>query len=306
MIRLAVPRLIHLVPVLFGVSLVVFLVIRLLPGDVGRLIGGPEATEAQIAQIRLQLGLDKPLWEQYAIYLQGLLRADLGQSVYSRSPVIDEIGQRYPNTILLALLAMLIGALLGTSLGAIAALRQHTWLDGAASVSAVVGLSMPSFWFALLIMGVFAERLRWLPSVGAGGPQHLVLPAITLGVPAAAIIARMTRAMLLEVLAEDYVRTARAKGLAERPVILGHALRSALIPIVTVIGLQAGFFLGGAVVVEAVFAYPGIGKLLVDAIASRDYPVVQGVVLIVAVTFVLVNLVVDLSYVYLDPRIRRQ
>ncbi|MFO8149478.1 MAG: ABC transporter permease [Trueperaceae bacterium] len=307
MLRYALGRLLGTVPVLFGVTLLVFLMAWVTPGDpVVAMLG--EASQGisrqALEDLRRELGLDRPLPVQYVGYVAGLLRGDLGDSIRSRRPVLAEIRDRLPATIELALAALTIAVALGVALGVLAAVRQRTWVDGAAIAVALVGVSIPVFWSGFLLMMVFALELGWLPASGRGTWQHLVLPAFTVGVSSAAFIARITRGAVLEALAQDYVRTAKAKGLAPRRVVLRHALRNALLPIVTVVGLQLGGLLGGAVLTETVFAWPGVGRLLVDAIVARDLPLVQGSVLVVSLLFILVNLAVDLSYAAINPRVR--
>ncbi|MFU8887712.1 MAG: nickel ABC transporter permease [Trueperaceae bacterium] len=307
MLRYALGRLIGTLPVLFGVTLLVFLMAWVTPGDpVVAMLG--EASQGisrqALEDLRGELGLDRPLPVQYVGYVAGLLRGDLGDSVRSRRPVLAEIRDRLPATIELALAALAIAVALGVTLGVLAAVRQRTWVDGAAIAVALVGVSIPVFWSGFLLMMVFALELGWLPASGRGTWQHLVLPAVTVGVSSAAFIARITRGAVLEALAQDYVRTAKAKGLAPRRVVVRHALRNALLPIVTVVGLQLGGLLGGAVLTETVFAWPGVGRLLVDAIVARDLPLVQGSVLVVSLLFILVNLAVDLSYAAINPKVR--
>lgn len=307
MLRYALGRLIGTVPVLFGVTLLVFLMAWVTPGDpVVAMLG--EASQGisrqALDELRRELGLDRPLPVQYLDYVAGLLRGDLGDSVRSRRPVLAEIRDRLPATIELALAALTIAVALGVTLGVLAAVRKRTWVDGAAIAVALLGVSVPVFWSGFLLMIVFALELGWLPASGRGTWRHLVLPAVTVGVSSAAFIARITRGAVLEALAQDYVRTAHAKGVAPRRVVLRHALRNALLPIVTVVGLQLGGLLGGAVLTETVFAWPGVGRLLVDAIVARDLPLVQGSVLVVSLLFILVNLTVDLSYAAINPKVR--
>ena len=307
MLRYSLGRLLGTVPVLFGVTLLVFLMAWVTPGDpVVAMLG--EASQGisrqALEDLRRELGLDRPLPVQYLDYVAGLVRGDLGDSIRSRRPVLAEIGDRLPATIELALAALAIAVALGVALGVLAAVRQRTWVDGAAIAVALVGVSIPVFWSGFLLMMVFALELGWLPASGRGTWQHLVLPAVTVGVSSAAFIARITRGAVLEALAQDYVRTAKAKGLAPRRVVMRHALRNALLPIVTVVGLQLGGLLGGAVLTETVFAWPGVGRLLVDAIVARDLPLVQGSVLVVSMLFILVNLAVDLSYAAINPKVR--
>ena len=297
-------RILIAVPTLLGVVLLVFLMVRLAPGDPAILLAGEFATPETLEAIRTRYGLDRPLPEQFALYLGALLQGDLGESSRSRRPVLEELKTYFPNTVVLATAAILVALATGIPLGILAALRQGSWLDLGVMVLALLGVSMPVFWFGLLAILIFSVELGWFPVAGKGTLAHLVLPAVTLGINATALLARMTRGTLVEVLSQDYIRTARAKGLAERVVIFKHALRNALIPVVTVAGLEFGSLLAGAVITETIFAWPGLGQLLVGSILSRDYPVVQGAVLLVAFTFTLVNLMVDLLYAWIDPRVR--
>jgi len=297
-------RLLIMLPVLLGVSLIIFIMVRVIPGDPGYILAGPHATKDQVEQIREQLGLNRHPVTQYFIFLKNLFQGDLGTSTRTGLPVMKEIMARFPNTLLLALASILIATGFGVLAGIIAGVKQNSKFDYLSMLVALFGLSMPVFWLGLMLMLLFSIKLGWFPAVGADSLKHLVLPALTLGANSTAIIARMTRSSMLEVIRLDYIRTARAKGLPENTVISRHALKNALIPVVTVIGLQTGILLGGAVLTEIVFAWPGIGRLLVESILSRDYPVVQGVVLVVATMFIFVNLIVDILYSYLDPRIR--
>jgi len=297
-------RIALLFPILLGVSLFIFLMLRLIPGDPARLEAGPDASLEGVEQIRHELGLDRSWPEQYGIFLGKLLQGDLGRSSRSHEPVAREIGSRFPATVELTLAAVLIAVAVGLIAGILAGSRPNSLVDYGSMLVALLGVSTPAFWLGLMLISLFAVGLRWLPSGGHGGLEHLALPAVALGVGAAAVIARVTRASLLEVIQQDYIRTARAKGMGENRVVYLHALRNALIPIVTVSGLQFGFLLGGAVVVETVFSWPGVGRLLVDSISVRDYPMVQGIMLLLATEFVLVNLLVDLLYAFIDPRIR--
>ncbi|AEV15716.1 MAG: ABC transporter permease [Thermus sp.] len=304
MLTYALRRLLIALPTLFGVVLLVFLMVRLAPGDPAVLLAGEFATPETLEAIRARYGLDRPLPEQFLLYLKALAQGDLGESAKSRRPVLEELKTYFPNTVQLASAAILVALLTGIPLGILAALRPGSGLDLAVMVLALVGVSMPVFWFGLLAILIFSVELGWFPVAGKGTLAHLVLPAITLGVNATALLARMTRGTLLEVLSQDYIRTARAKGVSERVVILKHALRNALIPVVTVAGLEFGSLLAGAVITETIFAWPGLGQLLVGSILARDYPVVQGAVLLVAFSFILVNLLVDLLYAWIDPRVR--
>jgi peptide/nickel transport system permease protein len=297
-------RILIALPTLLGVVVLVFLMVRLAPGDPAVLLAGEFATPETLEAIRARYGLDRSLPEQFLIYLEALLRGDLGESARSRRPVLEELKTYFPNTLELASAAILVAVLTGIPLGVLAALRPGSGLDLSVMVLALLGVSMPVFWFGLLAILIFSVGLGWFPVAGKGTLAHLVLPAITLGINATALLARMTRGTLLEVLSQDYIRTARAKGLAERVVIFKHALRNALIPVVTVVGLEFGTLLSGAVITETIFAWPGLGQLLVGSILARDYPVVQGTVLLVAISFVLINLLVDLLYAAIDPRVR--
>jgi ABC-type dipeptide/oligopeptide/nickel transport system permease component len=307
LIQYVLRRLIGTVPVLFGVTLVVFAMTWVTPGDpVVALLG--ESAQGISAQarddLRRELGLDRPWPVQYLGYVGGLVQGDLGTSIRSRRPVLTEVLDRLPATAELALAGLAIAVVLGVSLGVAAALKRRTWVDAAAIAVALVGVSVPVFWSGFLLMMVFSLELGWLPASGRGDWRHLILPATTVGIASAAFIARITRGAVLETLGQDYVRTARAKGVRARAVVVRHALRNALLPIVTVVGLQLGGLLGGAVLTETVFAWPGVGRMLVDAIVARDLPLVQGTVLVVSLAFILVNLAVDLSYAGINPRVR--
>lgn len=291
-------------PVLLGVSLASFGLLQLVPGDPALILAGEEATEEVLARIRHEHGLDRPLPVQFAVYVRNILRGNLGVSIQSRQPVSTLIAQRFPLTLKLACLAILVSALLGVIAGVIAATRRNSAFDLAALLGSLIGISLPIFWLGLLMILVFAVKLRWFPAGGSGTVAHLVLPAIVLGASSSAVIARMTRASMLEVLRQDYVRTARAKGVRERVVIFRHALKNAMVPILTVFGLEFGYNLSGAVLTETVFSLPGVGRLIVEAIFARDYPVVQGGILVVATTFVMVNLLTDIAYAFFNPRIR--
>jgi len=296
-------RLAFALPTLLGVTVVVFALIRLVPGDPARLVLGLQASEEEVQRLRVQLGLDQPLPVQYARFLVRLVQGDLGRSVVTGEPVAREIAARLPATVQLAVASTLVATAGGVAAGVVSATRQYSWLDYLVMTVTLAGISLPVFWLGLMLMLLFSVHLRWLPAGGYGTPVHLILPTVTLAAFSVAIIARMTRSSLLEVLHQDYVRTAWAKGLGARAVILHHALKNALIPVITVIGLQFGSLLGGAILTETVFAWPGMGRLLVGAIVARDYPVVQGAVLLFAALFTLVNLAVDVLYAYVDPRI---
>jgi len=296
-------RLVAAVPTLLGVSVVVFMMVRLLPGDPARIVAGLLATESDVEHIRHQLGLDQSAPAQYATFLTRLLHFDLGTSVRSGQPVTSEVLARLPWTVELAVTSIAVAAALGIGGGMLAALYHNQKLDSLVSAVMLFGISMPVYWFGLMLIAIFAIKLQWLPAAGSQDPGAWILPTLTLAAFSVALIARMTRSAMLDVLRADYVRTARAKGLVERVVVYGHALRNALLPIVTVVGHQFGTLLGGAVLTETVFGWPGMGQLLVDALFARDYPVVQGVVLTFSALFILVNLAVDVLYGVIDPRI---
>lgn len=302
--RYIVQRLFYTLPVMLVVSLIVFGILHIAPGDPATMLAGEDARPEDVAAIRANYGLDQPLHIQYAVWLANALHGDLGRSIVTRRPVLNEVLARLPSTIELAFSALLIAVLAGMAVGIISATRQYSLLDHATMVLALLGISVPVFWLGLVLIFIFSAELRWFPTGGTGTLQQLILPAFTLGAASTAIIARMTRSSMLEVIGQDYVRTARAKGLVEETVILRHALKNALIPVVTVIGLQFGYLLAGAVITETVFSRPGLGRLLVSSITSRDFPVVQGTLVLLSVSFVLINLLVDILYGFLDPRIR--
>jgi peptide/nickel transport system permease protein len=304
MTRFLLRRLVLSVFVLWGAATVVFVAIRLAPGDPAQMLLGSSATAQDIAALRESLGIDRPLALQYGKYLFDVARLDLGMSLRLNEPAIDVITERLPQTLRLTAAAMLIAIALSFPLGIAAALAARTRVDAAISVVSLLGQSVPSFWLGIMLVLVFAGGLQLLPSGGADTWQHLILPATTLALPLLGILTRLIRSGLLEVLREDYIRTARGKGLPPRHVITQHALINMLIPVVTVMGIQLGQLLGGAVIVESVFAWPGIGRLLLDAIGNRDYPLVQAAILFITAGFLMINLAVDLSYGLLDPRIR--
>lgn len=327
-------RLISLVPVLIGISIVVFLLLRLTPGDPATVMLGERATPEKVAELRAQLGLDRPLWQQYITFMERLAHGDLGRSIISDDSVASELGQRFPATAELVFFAMCWGLLLGIPTGVIAALKRNTFVDVASMIVALLGVSMPIFWLGLMMIYLFAVWLRVLPPSGQidltipfvrttnfylidalihgnwaalwSVLRHLILPSLVLSTVTVPILARLTRSAMLDVLNQDYVRTARAKGLRERIVIVRHALRNALLPVVTVVGIQIGGLLGGAILTETIFSWPGMGLWMYQAILNRDYPIVQAGVLVAAVIFVLMNLLVDISYGILDPRIQLQ
>jgi len=316
MLQLVGKRLLASIPVLWGVTTLVFLAIHLLPGDPAELMLAESGGSAEsIAYLRDQLGLDDPLYVQYGRFLLNTLRGDLGRSIFTNRPVLQTILEQLPSTIELALAAMLVAIALGTGLGILAALNHNglgilaalnhnSWLDNACMAMAVAGVSVPIFWSGLLLILLFSATLHWLPATGQGSLRHLLMPAVVLGFASSGTIARLVRSSLLEVLYKEYITTARAKGLSERLILTHHALKNALIPVITVVGLQFGFLLGGAVVTETVFSRQGIGRLIADAILWKDFPLIQGGVLLAAVTYTVVNLLVDISYTFADPRIR--
>jgi len=293
------------VPVLFGVTLAVFSMLFLVPGDpVKIMLAEFVTTPAQVARMREQLHLDEPILKQYGRFVGNALRGDLGTSIRSRRAVATEIGENVGSTAQLALASMAVAVAIGVPLGLTAALFRSSWFDAGSMIVALLGVSMPSFWLGLLMIFAFSLHLGWFPATGGGDLWHLVLPSVTLGMIASAIIARLTRSSMLEVLGQDYVRTARAKGLAWWGVVVRHALKNALIPVITIFGLQFGNLLAGAVIVETVFSRPGLGRLIVGGILAKDFPLVQGTVLFVATAYVLINVLVDIAYAYVDPRIR--
>ena len=304
MLTLLARRLLLSIPTLFGVLVVVFLLLYVAPGDPVQAMVGERADAATIARLRTELRLDDPLPLQFAHYAGGVLRGDFGRSYITNRPIIDDIAERFPRTLLLATTAMLIAIVTGVTIGVLAAIRPNGWFDRIALAITYLGISFPVYWIGLLLIVVFAVRLRWLPASGYGRWEFLVLPALALGSRSIAYLARVSRSAMLEVLGADFVRTARAKGLSESAVIVRHALRNALIPVVTVIGLDFGAYLTGSILTETIFSWPGIGRYVVMAISRRDLPAVQGVVLFLSVVFVVVNLVTDVVYTRVDPRVR--
>jgi len=322
-------RVLHILPVLFGISLLVFLMLRLIPGDPVKIMLGERASPKEVAQLRAELGLDRPLPLQFVGYLGQVAQGDLGRSIVRNTPVREDLGYTFPATIELACAAMLIASLVGVGLGSLAAVKRNSFWDAACGALSLLGVSIPIFWLGLMLLLIFPSTLGWfafsgrseatfatptgfylIDSLLSGNPanfldvlRHLVLPAVTLSTVPLAMIARMTRSALIEVLAQDYIRLARAKGLPWLTIWWRHAVPNAMIPVVTVIGLQFGYLLGGAVLTESVFQWPGLGNLVVDAVRQRDYPVVQGGILLISATFCLVNLLVDLAYAWLDPRV---
>lgn len=305
-----VRRFFQLILLLIGISFLVFTSMYIAPGDPATIIAGPTASQSDIDAIREDLGLNDPFLVQYGRYISGVLHGDLGYSYQTKQPVWEAIMTRFPNTLKLAIASIIVAVIIGVVAGIISAIRQNSWFDVSSTVFALAGISIPNFWLGTVLILIFAVNLQLLPVGGldqpfytAEGLKQLVLPAITLGTGSAAMIARMSRSSMLEVIRADFIRTARAKGLRERTVIWVHALRNAMIPVITVIGLNFGFLLGGTIITEQVFAINGVGRLMVQAIAARDFPMVQGSVLLVATLFVLVNLIVDIIYTFIDPRI---
>ncbi len=299
-----IKRLFAIVPVVFGVLLLTFLLIHLVPGDPVEVMLGESSSMADRTALRAELGLDQPLMKQFGQYLNHLAHGDFGRSIHTQEPIADTLKSRYPATLSLAVVAMLIGLMVGVPLGVFAALHVGRWQDVLVTIVSVRLSAMPAFWLGPLLMLLFAVWLGWLPVSGMESPSSIILPALTLGFGLSAILTRMTRTSLLEVLNEDFIRTARAKGLHERVVIYRHALRAALLPMITIVGLQMGSLLAGAVITETIFSWDGIGRLLVESIEKRDYPVTQACVLVVALSYVLVNALTDILYRWADPRVR--
>lgn len=304
MLSYLVRRLVVAIPTLLGVTFIVFSIVRVLPGDPAQAMAGVHATQEYIERVRKELGLDLPIYVQYARFLAGLFRGDLGRSIRTGLPVAQEVWTRFIPTLELTAVSLFLTLLFGLIVGIISATKPYSIFDHGSMLLSLAGLSMPVFWLGLMLMLLFSLRLGWLPAAGRGGPAHLILPSVTLALSSVALVARFTRSTLLEVLRQEYITTARAKGVRETRVIFVHALRNALIPIVTIIGLRFGALLSGAVLTESVFAWPGVGRLVVDSVSARDYPVIQGAVLVIAVCFVLINLAVDLLYGLINPRIR--
>ncbi len=304
MLKYGLRRLLGLIPTLFIVVTFVFFFVRFIPGDPARLVAGEQATQADVQLVRTQLGLDQPVPVQYAKYIGGLLQGDLGTSLRTKRPVAEEIKLRYGNTLKLTLGSLAWASIAGVCLGVWSGYYRSKWQDYAGMSLAVSGISIPSFWIGFLLIMAFSVHYRIFPTSGASGFMSYVLPSITLGTSIAAVIARFTRSSIIEVMKEDYVRTARAKGLREMIVVWKHAFRNSMLSVVTVVGLQFGFLLGGAVVVEAVFAFPGLGTLLIESVSYRDYPTIQSLVLIFSLQFIVINLVVDMLYAVLNPEIK--
>ncbi len=305
MIKYIAKRLLYLIPVLLGVSLIVFSLLYFTPGDPAKLMIGEQASASEIKELRQQLGLDKPFIVQYGNYIKNIVtKGNLGTSYYTKSPVIEEILTVFPNTVKLAIAASIFGIAVGLAFGIISAVKQYSIFDSIVSILALLGISMPMFWIGILMLLLFSVWLGWLPPSGLDTPQAIIMPALALGASTLAIITRMTRSSMLEIINQDYIRTVRAKGQDEKKIIMGHAFRNALIPIITVAGLQFGYLLGGAIICETIFSIPGLGRLMIESIKTRDFPVVQGCVLFMAFVFSLVNLGVDVLYTFVDPRLR--
>ncbi|OZI74167.1 glutathione ABC transporter permease GsiC [Bordetella genomosp. 12] len=304
MLTYIVKRLLGMIPTLLLVAVVVFLFVHMLPGDPARLAAGQDADQATVELVRKELGLDLPLPQQFVRYFSHMLHGDLGVSLRTKRPVATEIAERFMPTLWLTITSMIWSVSFGMIFGIVSAVWRNRWPDRLLMTLAVSGISFPAFALGMMLMQIFSVNLGWLPTVGASSWKHYILPSITLGAAVAAVMARFTRASFVEVIQEDFVRTARAKGLTERRVVIKHALRNALIPVVTMMGLQFGFLLGGSIVVETVFNWPGLGRLLVDAVTQRDYPVIQGLVLLFSLEFILINLIVDVLYGVINPSIR--
>jgi glutathione transport system permease protein len=304
MTQYVLKRLLGLLPTLLIVAVLVFLFVHMLPGDPARLAAGPDASPETVALVRADLGLDKPMPQQFLNFFTNMLQGDFGRSLRSKRPVSTEIAERFMPTLLLTLTSMAWAVVFGMAIGITSAVYRNRWPDRLGMTLAVSGISFPAFALGMLLMQIFSVQLGWLPTVGADSWRHYILPSITLGAAVAAVMARFTRASFVEVIQEDFVRTARAKGVSEKWVVLKHCLRNALIPVVTMMGLQFGFLLGGSIVVEAVFNWPGLGRLLVDAVEMRDYPIIQTLVLLFSLEFILINLVVDVLYGFINPTIR--
>lgn len=304
MLNYFLKRLLGLIPTLLIVAVLVFLFVHMLPGDPARLAAGQDANEQTVAMVRQELGLDKPLPQQFVSFFTHMLQGDFGTSIRTRRAVSTEIAERFFPTVMLTITSMVWAVIFGMGIGIVSAVFRNQWPDRLGMTLAVSGISFPAFALGMLLMQIFSVQLGWLPTVGAATWKHYILPSITLGAAVAAVMARFTRASFVEVIQEDFVRTARAKGVAEYGVVFKHTLRNALIPVVTMMGLQFGFLLGGSILVEAVFNWPGLGRLLVDSVQMRDYPVIQTLVLLFSLEFILINLVVDVLYGYINPTIR--
>ncbi len=304
MLKYIIKKILLMIPVLLGLTIFIFLILHLAPGEPVDLIVGPNATPEVYENVRESLGLNKSLPLQYTIFLKNLIKGDLGRSILQNRPVSELIIERFPVTFKLGILSLLLSFIIAVPIGVIAAIKRNTYLDYISMTGALIGISMPTFWFGLLLLYFFAYRLGWFPISGYGSLKHLILPVITVGLTDAAVTARMVRSSMLEVMGADYVRTARAKGVHENRVMGKHALKNALIPVITLLGMRVGWIFGGSVILETVFSIPGIGRLIVDGIFSRDYPVVQGSILVLAASVLIGNLIADILYAVVDPRIK--
>ncbi|MFJ7727811.1 glutathione ABC transporter permease GsiC [Neobacillus sp. NPDC097160] len=304
MFRYILKRLVGIIPILLIVSIFIFMFVHMIPGDPARLVAGPDAGQKDVELVRQQLGLDKPVTTQYFTYIGNLLQGDLGISMKTKRPVYDEIAQRFMPTFWLTVWSMVWAIVFGLLIGVISATKRNKWQDYAGMFSAVSGISLPSFWLGLMLIQLFSVKLGWFPTGGSDSWKSYILPSITLGAGVAAVIARFARSSLMEILKEDYIRTGRAKGLKENVVVWRHALKNAMIPVITMTGLQFGFLLGGSIVVETVFSWPGLGRLLIDSVSFRDYPLIQAEMLLFALEFILINLLVDILYGVMNPQIR--
>lgn len=306
MARYIIKRLLHIIPVLLVVSILVFMMLHLIPGDPVLNMLGLKAPKEAVEATRTQLGLDQPLYVQYFRFITNALKGDFGTSIRTKNPVMDEIINRYPYTLKLAIGGTIVATILGVFVGIISAINQNKFWDNFLMILSLLSVSTPSFFLALILILFFSLYLGWFPSIGMYSPQHYVLPIIALGTQSVGLIARMTRSAMLDVLNQDYIRTSRSKGVSESVIIYSHALKNALIPVITIIGLRFGGLLAGSALIEAVFGIPGIGRLMIDGVQTRDYPVVQATVLLISITFVVINLIVDILYKFVDPRIKYQ
>ncbi|CAM3571900.1 glutathione ABC transporter permease GsiC [Cytobacillus oceanisediminis] len=304
MLKYLIKRLIGIIPILFFVSIFIFLFVHMIPGDPARLVAGQDASLQDVEMVREELGLDRPIHVQYFSFVTNILQGDLGTSLKTKRPVLEEISQRFMPTFWLTVWSMAWAVIFGLLIGVISATKRNKWQDYLGMFGAVSGISLPSFWLGLMLIQLFSVQLGWLPTGGMDSWKSYILPSITLGAGVAAVIARFSRSSLMDILKEDYIRTGRAKGLHENKVVWGHGLKNAMIPVVTMTGLQFGFLLGGSIVIETVFSWPGLGRLLIDSVSFRDYPVIQAEMLLFALEFILINLIVDLLYGVLNPQIR--
>ncbi|MCI4138903.1 glutathione ABC transporter permease GsiC [Bacillus vallismortis] len=304
MIKYSIKRLLLMIPLLFIITVIVFMFVHMIPGDPARLIAGSDATIDEIKLVREKYGLDQPLYQQYISYMSNLFQGDLGTSIQAGRPVADMLSERFMPTFWLTVVSMFWSLLFGIPIGLVSAVKRNKWQDHATMIFAVSAISIPSFWLGLMLMQLFSVQLGWLPTGGMDSWKHYILPSITLGAGVAAIIARFTRSAVMDVLKNDYIRTSRAKGLHEYTVLMKHAFRNAMIPVVTMTGLQFGFMLSGSIITETLFSWPGLGRLLINSIVSRDYPVIQAELLLFSFEFLLINLIVDLLYGWLNPKVR--